>query len=335
MISTRSHHILSPMVTGSGAILSHFSLEEHIPGYRVCPISPLAGMLPLMPPIRCRGPHNILHTTPDLAPFFWPHHAKTVVTFRNYVHDREMRRYSSNYQWLHYQSYLMLLTKLSLNFADCITTVSHFLANLLRREHGYARKIHVIYNAVDTNTFRPPPHRTTTRRFRVLVSGNLSRRKGTDLLPQIADHLDPGIDILYTQGLRGRGRIPAHPRLTNLGPVPFHHMPELYRSVHLLLFPTVREGFGRVVLEAMASGLPIVASNCSAIPELLLEGAGGLLCSVGDTLGFASCVNSLAADPIRCNEMGSFNRSRAETHFQVPDMIQKYIDVFDTVASAQ
>ena len=56
---------------------------------------------------------------------------------------------------------------------------------------------------------------------------------------------------------------------------PYDAMPALYRDVDMLLYPTVREGFGLSVAEAMASGLPVVATDCSSIPELMEDGKGG------------------------------------------------------------
>ena len=58
-------------------------------------------------------------------------------------------------------------------------------------------------------------------------------------------------------------------------------MPERYGSMDILLMPSVREGFGLSIAEAMACGLPVVATNCSAIPELIDDGKGGFLCPPG------------------------------------------------------
>ena len=126
------------------------------------------------------------------------------------------------------------------------------------------------------------------------VSVNLTRRKGAHWLPEIAKHLNSNIKINYTQGLRTRSILPDLPNLRSIGTVEFEQMPARYRQMDILLMPTVREGFSLAVLEAMACGLPVVASHCSSLPEQIDEGKGGFLCPVGDAQSFAEKINFLA-----------------------------------------
>ena len=55
-------------------------------------------------------------------------------------------------------------------------------------------------------------------------------------------------------------------------------MHKVYQQSDILFFPTLREGFGLVVAEAMACGLPVVTTDCSSLPELIDHGKGGYLC---------------------------------------------------------
>jgi len=112
-------------------------------------------------------------------------------------------------------------------------------------------------------------------------------RKGVSLLPQIAERLSPAIKIVYTRGLRGGFDLPDLPNLRCLGRKANDDMPALYRDSDILIFPSVREGFGLVPAEAMACGLPVVATNCSSLPELIDNGKGGFLCPIGDVEAFA------------------------------------------------
>jgi glycosyltransferase involved in cell wall biosynthesis len=99
----------------------------------------------------------------------------------------------------------------------------------------------------------------------------------------------------------------------------------------ILLMPTVREGFGLAIAEAMACGLPVVASNCSAIPELIDEGKGGFLCPVGDVDAFAEKINLLADSPILRREMGNYNRAKVEKMFTLDRMASEYQELFEKV----
>ena len=65
-------------------------------------------------------------------------------------------------------------------------------------------------------------------------------------------------------------------------------------------------------MEDMASGLPVVASNCSSLPEQIDEGKGGFLCPVGNIHAFAEKINILADSPPLRKEMGKYNRMKQD-----------------------
>jgi glycosyltransferase involved in cell wall biosynthesis len=79
----------------------------------------------------------------------------------------------------------------------------------------------------------------------------------------------------------------------------------LYRSADLFCLPSVQEGFGIVFLEAMASGLPIVATRAAAIPEVVPDGQVGKLVSPGNITDLAESIAELLANPTRRKEMGT------------------------------
>ena len=222
-------------------------------------------------------------------------------------------------------------TRKALSAATVVTAVSQFTAKLVKKELGYRGNVQVIYNGVDINTFFPK-QKKETELTKVLFSGNLTRRKGVDLLPLIADKLNANIKILYTTGLRTKKTLPAHPNLKNIGAISYSYMPKVYQDADILLFPTVREGFGLAAAEAMACGLPVVASNCSAIPELIDNGKGGFLCPVGDVNAFAEKINLLAGSPKIRREMGEYNRWKVEKYFTVRQMVKKYEELFEEVS---
>ena len=68
-----------------------------------------------------------------------------------------------------------------------------------------------------------------------------------------------------------------------LGRIEDHEMPAMYRAADVLGFPSTREGFGLVVLEAMAAGLPVVASDIPVFQEHLTDGENCLMVAVGDS----------------------------------------------------
>jgi len=331
--SMKNLRIVSPMAWGSGAHVVHTMLERYLPGYCVRAYHPYWTIFPFVLPVvvPLKGTH-LIHSIPDYAIFFFRKSVPLVITFHNYVLDRWMKPYSSWVQRLHYATDLRLWTWLALQKTHTVTAVSHFTARLVQQDLNLSRPIKVIYNGVDVNHFTPAPFLTSSRKeVRVFFSGNLTRRKGAHWLPSIARRLRKNVRIFYTQGLRTRSGLPSDTGLQSVGSVPFEDMPNRYRQMDILLMPTVREGFGLAVAEAMACGLPVVASNCSAIPELIDDGMGGFLCPVGDADAFAEKINLLADSPQLRQEMGEYNRSKVEKQFTIERMVNEYRELFEEV----
>jgi glycosyltransferase involved in cell wall biosynthesis len=319
------------MPQGSGAIVVHNHLQDSIQGYKVIPYSPRLEYLPML----LRGidlKHaDIIHTTPDHAEFFSNKEAPLIITFHNYVLDHFMQQYSTLVQKLYYRTSLRFFSYQALKRASIVTAVSRYTAELVYKDLGFAGDIKIIPNGIDARRFRPESDREKDSDIRVLFSGNLTRRKGADLLPSIVRQLNPGIRIICTGGLRGKGHSLRDDRIEFIGHIPYEKMPSLYQSVHVLLMPTVREGFGLAVAEAMSCGLPVVATDCSTMPDLIHHGQGGYLCRLGNVDEFARHINKLARSPSLRARMGEYNRTRVEKEYKHEEMIKRYRMLFEEV----
>jgi len=324
--------ILSPMPAGNGAFVLHKMLEAGIKGYRVYPYSPYREFFPAALPFLLSGQKpSLIHTTADYGIFFRRPEIPLVLTLHGFFLDAMIQRHSTILQRVHYKTDLRWFTIASLKAADVVTSVSRFIAKIVKQELNFSRNIKVIYNGIDTAAFRPVCKESNRKTISVLYAGNLSRRKGSFLLPTIARGLKPGITIRYTRGLRSKSTLPTAPNLIDIGNIPMEDMPALYPQYDILLFPSVREGFGLVIAEAMACGLPVVATNASAIPELIIDGKGGFLCEMGNANDFAAKINLLAEAPESRREMGEFNRARVEKYFTQERMIREYVELFETM----
>lgn len=322
--------IRSPMPRGNGACVVHASLQSGIPGYQVTEFDPRLTLFPPLLRLVPRPRADLVHTVPDYAACLADAATPLVVSFQNYVLDPAMRPNSGFLRHLHNTTLLRQLTRAALRRAAVVTAASRFTADLARADLDWAGEIRVIYNGVDTRAFHPAA-RPDSGRVRVLYCGNLTARKGAHLFPRILDALDPHIDFIYASGLRTTDRTIPHPRAENAGSVPHRDMPALYNTADILLFPTFREGLSLTVGEAMASGLPVVASNCSSLPEQVVDGEGGFLCPFGDAAAFAARVNLLAGDAVLRRRMGEYNRARAESLFGLESMVAQYRAVFEQV----
>ena len=319
------------MATGNGAYIAHKALEAALGAYSVRGYNPWKTIIPLSlrAGMDLKGA-DIIHTSPDYACFFMKPRVPLVVTFHNYVLDPEMRPYSSFFQNIHYKTDLRLFTRFAAAKAHTLTAVSRFTAKIAKRNLGLSRDIQVIYNGIDIKLFSPLP-RNTGKEFRVLFSGNPTHRKGIQWLPAIAKQLNRNITIYFTGGLRNRKMIFSGSNIAAAGSISYRDMPSLYNSMDMVFMPTVREGFGLSVAEAMACGLPVVATDCSSIPELVINGKGGFLCKTGDVKDFARKINTLADSPELCRQMGRYNRDRIEKHFTLDKMVNAYKALFKKI----
>ncbi|MCK5716706.1 MAG: glycosyltransferase, partial [Thiomargarita sp.] len=78
-------------------------------------------------------------------------------------------------------------------------------------------------------------------------------------------------------------------------------------------------------------GVPVVATNCSSLPEIVVDGKSGFLCELGNAADFAEKINILAQSPELRQKMGEFNRERVERLFTEERMIQEYQQLFEEV----
>jgi len=105
----------------------------------------------------------------------------------------------------------------------------------------------------------------------------------------------------------------------------------LMAALDILLAPSLWEGFGLVLLEAMAQQTPIIASRVSAIPEVVVERETGLLVEPRDVNGLKEALSELLRDAALRQHMGLMGRDRLETAFSATRMVNETIEVYHTV----
>ena len=105
-------------------------------------------------------------------------------------------------------------------------------------------------------------------------------------------------------------------------------VPQLLAACDLFLMPSLWEGFGLVLLEAMAQGLPVVASRVSAIPEIVAAGETGLLAPPRDVPALREALLTLLRDPPLARHMGLMGMERLETHFSEQRMLDATLALY-------
>lgn len=124
-------------------------------------------------------------------------------------------------------------------------------------------------------------------------------------------------DAQYAAQLTNR----EHPRIHFLGMR--DDVPELMRSIDILLVPSRHEGMGLVIVEAMAAQIPVIGANAGGIPEVVVDGETGLIVDGDDRSGWLAAMSRLVASPELRARMGRAGRRRAENEFNRPVQMAK------------
>jgi glycosyltransferase involved in cell wall biosynthesis len=262
--------------------------------------------------------------------FGFKNETSLVVTEHGIVMDPSFEPYKSAGQKL-FHRHVFRCEKKSLAVADAVICVSRFTQNQLKNVFDYHDSV-MIYNGVDTELFKPGPvlreqwNIADTKKI-LLFSGTPSLRKGADLLPRIMDLLGDEYILFIASGTRG-GFNPGRNTIRNLGNLSLSKLIALYNLCDIFLFPSRLEGFGLSVAEAMACGKPVVATNGSSLPELVVDGKGGFLCGMNNVRDFADRIQYLAEQEQERRIMGVYNRQRVMEHFEIKRMVRQYIDLY-------
>lgn len=271
---------------------------------------------------------SLVHTNADYGTVFKAPGKPYVVTAHHDVFDALYQKCTSGAQKAYHYGLLKRRIARALTTADKVVAVSHSTKASLERTFGVT-KIDVIHNGVDTDVFRPRQVPTPPEfgdKIKLLFVGNLIKRKGADLLPQIMERLG-GRYVLFHTGGSGIGQANA----VSLGRVAREQLPEIYNMCDVFLFPSRLEGFGYAVAEAMACGKPVICTDCSSLPELVVDKKGGFLCEQDNVEDFAEKIRVLAGDSGLRASMGEFNRKRIVENFTLDKMADGYSRLYRDV----
>jgi len=250
--------------------------------------------------------------------------ARIIACEHHNVHDPAYANITPRYRRLVHETWLKAREKSGFEAAAAIVAVSNFVARTLRNRFPGIEPV-VIYNPVNTAFFSPDFGASRSRdNVRLFFAGDLSRRKGADLLPQIMELLGPQFHLYYTGGNRVSLPLPVRDNFHPLGRLSAAQMREQYRLADLFLLPTRYESFGISVAEAMSCGIPVVAADIAALPELVTEGVTGRLCPAGDTQAFAEAIRDLAEKPDIRAAMGRRARAAVGRLFDMADIAREY-----------
>jgi glycosyltransferase involved in cell wall biosynthesis len=200
--------------------------------------------------------------------------------------------------------------------ADLIVAASSFARDTLIANGVPENKVRVNPYGVDLERFRPAQQsRNSSRQLRFLSVGGINPRKGIPVLLSAWKKLHANDAELWLVGdvsENVRPLIPDLPGLKILGRKSRGELPDLLRSCDVFVFPSSFEGFGLVLLEAMASGLPIIATEATAVPDLIGESGAGKLIQSGDVDQLIDAMKYFIEHRNELPKLGTLARARAE-----------------------
>lgn len=218
---------------------------------------------------------------------------------------------------------------------DAVIATSRGTASYLRRPSQTIR------HGIDAEAFQPPADRGALRRALGLSEGptigcygRIRHQKGTDvfvdaMLEVLPDHPRASALIMgratakhqsFLQLLREKvARAGLEARIMFLPEAPVDAMPQWYQALDLFVAPQRWEGFGVTPLEAMACGVPVIATTAGAFDELVVEGATGCLIPPGDVAQLHQAVNRVLASPDTLLRWSAAARRHIEGEFRIED----------------
>jgi glycosyltransferase involved in cell wall biosynthesis len=226
----------------------------------------------------------------------------------------------------------------SFRLADLNLPVSRALESILRLHAQPTGRCEVLLLGVDQTRFFPSSQLSAEPR--VLFVGDIMEAKGVfDLLlawaqvkracPHASLTMVASAD--YTKGLFSREMqsLGVDSSITLTGPLPNPAVANLLRQSRLLCLPSHKEGTPLCVMEALACGLPVVATRVGGIPDIVEHEKTGLLIDKGDVEGLAAALVTLLRDPSQCARMGQVAHAFARVHLDARKTASRLVEFYD------
>ena len=282
-----------------------------------------------------RGHFDIVHAhsfRTELASVFWARMAGLAPRVVRTVHNVDEFYVSPRYG---------ALLRLSAHGLSKIVAISDAVADYLRTDAQLpTENIVRIYYGIDPTPFSPdvlPPSRRSvddpSRRPTLGVVARLAPQKGHrvlfDALPAIRaavpevharlighEELSTVAELQTAADERGVGHLVTFEGFRA-------DVANVMADLDVFVLPSLWEGFGLVLLEAMAAGRPIVASAVGPIPEIVVDGVTGLLVPPGDPAALAEAITRLLRDPELAAALGRAGRARVERELRLDTMVER------------
>ncbi len=250
-------------------------------------------------------------------------------------------------RYLYYTAARTFLEKRAVKRAGALIAVSNAAKEEYLVHYGVQpKRVQVIHLGIDTRVFRPQKARAQELRHRLglegtsvlLYVGFSTPRKGLEYLAEALKYLPKDVKLViigrweagyrrrFLRALRG-----AEGRVLELGYVPDEEMPAYYSMADVFVLPSLLEGFGLPLVEAMACGLPVAAAASGSIPEVV--GGAGILVPPRESAALAQAVSRVLRDTSLRRRLRRAGKQNVETRFTRDRMVAETLEFYANFAS--
>lgn len=240
------------------------------------------------------------------------------------------------------------LVRFGLLHSDAVTAVSRSLAAQTEARFGLERPIHCIHNFVDPHVFRPAERPDLRRALAPNGEPILLHVSNFRPVKRVADVLRVFARVRTKVAARlvlvgeGPDAWEARQLTETLGIAPHvvflgkqDDVVPLYQVADLFLLPSQQESFGLAALEAMACGVPVIASDAGGIPEVVRDGETGFLRPVGDVEGMAQAAVRVLSDDALHQRVSRQAVARARSAFSMADKVKEYERLYQSLCEGE
>ena len=263
------------------------------------------------------------------------HHPITVDLATSLAQSDTFRR---GIRWTMFYSFLTMQGIVSRRMARVVTVSQSSAEDTARAFKLRKDRVRVVYNGIDTDIFRRLDGVEKEPNSLVVVGKVEDKTKGIPYLLEAVKLLKGDVNVkLYVVGKQeaseGYGtnlaqQLGISDRVTFTGYVGTDELVRLYSSAEIGVTASVYEGFGLPAAEAMSCGTPVIVTRAGALPEIVGDGAAGILVPPTDPRSLAAAIKHLLADKPLRQKMGQAARKRIEDFFSWQAAARKTVEVY-------
>lgn len=222
---------------------------------------------------------------------------------------------------------LIIITRFLANlFADKVIAVTPAIFKYIPK-----KKMIYIPNGVDTNVFKPINKGKANKKTVILSVGRLEKQKNYDSLIKALVGLDVKLKLIGKGSLKEDLTRLAQEKKVDLGvidQVNNEDLPSYYNQADIFILSSFNEGFAKVLIEAMACGLPVIASKVGGLKEIINDGENGLFCTIKED-SIREKVTQLLDNPKKAKSLASQARDDVVKKYDINKLIKKEIEVLN------